>query len=131
MTSARRVAFALAFLAPLTVVPSVAGAGTTAVRHLHLDDAGRTIHVEPGDVIKVRLPGGAAGGFHRPRSSDHDAVRRTRASGGYPSDDPARARFVARGGGADLTSTDDYTCLHSDPRCLPAQRQWVVHVVVG
>jgi hypothetical protein len=135
MTSGRRRVLALAVLAPLTV-PTVAASGAdaapTGVRHLSLDDSGRTIHVEPGDVIKVRLPGGAFGGYHRPRTDDSDVVRRTNASGGYPSDDRARARFVARHGGhADLSAGDDYTCLHTTPRCEPPQREWVVHVVVG
>src|SRR5436190_23315548 len=112
MTVARRVALALVALAAMSGFPAVADArATTGVRHLHLDDSGRTIHIEPGDVIKVRLPGGAYGGYHRPRTDDRDVVRRTSASGGYPSDDPARARFVGRhGGAADLTAGDDYTC---------------------
>jgi hypothetical protein len=105
------------------------GSGTT-VRHLHEDDSGRTIHVSIGDVVKVRLPGGS-GGYHRPRTSDRDVVRRTSASGGYPSDDDARARFRALAHGTvDLTSYTDYQCLHTEPRCLPPQREWVVHVVV-
>src|SRR3954447_10738523 len=116
------------------VVPALAGllgssSGTT-VRHLHEDDSGRTIHVAIGDIVKVRLPGGS-GGYHRPRTSDRDIVRRTSASGGYPSDDDAQARFRALAHGtADLTSYTDYQCLHTDPPCLPPQRQWVVHVVV-
>src|SRR3954447_14482215 len=117
------------------VVPALAGllgssSGTT-VRHLHEDDSGRTIHVAIGDIVKVRLPGGS-GGYHRPRTSDRDVVRRTSASGGYPSDDDARASFTGRHQGrGELTSYDDYRCLHTEPRCLPPQRQWVVHVVVG
>jgi hypothetical protein len=118
------------------VVPALAGllgsgSGTT-VRHLHEDDSGRTIHVSVGDVVKVRLPGGSGGGYHRPRTSDRDVVRRTSATGGYPSDDDARASFRARHRGtADLTSYTDYRCLHTEPRCLPPQRQWTVHVVVS
>lgn len=106
-------------------------AATHAVRHLHQDDSGRTITVRRGDTITVRLPGGASGGYHRPRSTDRTVVRRTSASGGYPSAQDARASFVARHRGrADLTSTTDFTCLHTTPRCLPAQRTWVVHVRV-
>ena len=106
-------------------------ATASTTRHLHESDSGRTIHVSRGDVIKVRLPGGSMGGYHRPRTSDGDVVERTNATGGYPSDDTARARFVARHRGtADLTSYTDYRCLHTQPRCLPPQREWVVHVVV-
>jgi hypothetical protein len=118
------------------IVPALAGllssgSGTT-VRHLHEDDSGRTIRVSVGDVVKVRLPGGASGGYHRPRTSDRDVVRRTSASGGYPSGDDARGTFHARQPGtADLTSHTDYACLHTQPRCLPPQREWSVRVVVG
>jgi N-methylhydantoinase B/oxoprolinase/acetone carboxylase alpha subunit len=104
---------------------------STTTRHLHESDSGRTIHVSRGDVIKVRLPGGSAGGYHRPRTSDGHVVQRTNASGGYPSGDVARGRFVARHrGNADLTSYTDYRCLHTQPRCLPPQREWTVHVIV-
>jgi len=131
MTRLVRMAVVPVLIAALSLGAPAADAATT-VRHLHEDDSGRTIHVSRGDVIRVRLPGGASGGYHRPRTSDRDVVRRTSASGGYPSDDAARARFVAlRKGAADLTSYTDYRCLHTDPRCLPPQRQWVVHVVVG
>lgn len=116
------------------VVPALAGllssGSSTTVRHLHEDDSGRTIHVSVGDLVKVRLPGGS-GGYHRPRTSDRDVVRRISASGGYPSNDPARATFRARAHGTvDLTSYTDYACLHTQPRCLPPQREWTVHVVV-
>ena len=131
MTALVRFTIVPAIIAALAAGTPAAGASTT-VRHLHEDDSGRTIHVSRGDVIRVRLPGGAAGGYHRPRTSDRDVVRRTNASGGYPSDDDARARFVAlHKGAADLTSYTDYRCLHTDPRCLPPQREWVVHIVVG
>src|SRR4051794_11503573 len=130
MTVFRRVAVISALALPL-LVGTPAGAQQTATRHLHESDSGRTIHVHVGDVITVRLPGGS-GGYHRPRSSDHDVVHRRSASGGYPSEADARARFVARQTGkADLTSVTDYYCLHTTPRCLPPQHDWVVHVVVG
>lgn len=112
----------LALLAP--------SASASTIRHLHEDDSGRTIHVHRWDTITVRLPGGS-GGYHVPRTSDRDVLRRTSASGGYPSDADARASFRARHRGtADLTSYTDFACLHTEPRCLPAQREWVVHVVV-
>jgi hypothetical protein len=96
-----------------------------------LRDSGKTIHVSPGDHIVVRLPGGASGGFHRPRSSSPAKVRRTTAHGGYPSKHRAVARFVAvEPGMAELSATDDYTCLHATPPCLPPQRQWRVHLEV-
>lgn len=85
-----------------------------------------------GQSIDVSLPGGADGGYTRPATSSSDVVRRISASGGYPTDQPAQATFSGvRPGAADLTSETDYTCLHSTPRCLPPQRQWLVHVVVS
>jgi hypothetical protein len=120
----------VAVLVALTIVATPASASTHH-RYLKESDSGRTIHVVRGDKISVRLPGGN-GGYHRPRSTDATVVERIWAAGGYPSDEDARATFVARHAGrADLTSTTDYTCLHTDPRCLPPQRQWIVHVVVG
>ncbi|MCU1595769.1 MAG: hypothetical protein JWO12_3161 [Frankiales bacterium] len=85
-----------------------------------------------GQKLEVTLPGGANGGYDQPASSSSDVVRRTSASGGYPSDHPAQASFLGvKPGTADLTSETDYTCLHSNPPCLPPQRQWLVHVVVS
>lgn len=105
--------------------------GHAAEWQLGLADSGKTIHVDRGAHIVVRLPGGASGGFHRPQSSSDDQVRRTAARGGYPSQHRAVAHFIAAGPGrATLTASDDYTCLHTTPRCLPPQRQWVVHVKV-
>ena len=100
------------------------------VLELRESDSGSSIKVAVGDTIHVVLPGGAAGGYHQPESSD-SSLERTKASGGYPDGADAVAVFVARSSGAaDLTSITDYVCLHADPRCLPPQRQWVVHVVV-
>jgi hypothetical protein len=80
--------------------------------------------------VVVSLPGGSAGGY-LPPVSNSQILHRVSASGGYPSTQPARARFQARApGSADLTSQTDFTCLHSTPACLPAQRTWTLHVVV-
>jgi hypothetical protein len=117
---------------PATAVPVAAQASEHhRVWSLGLDDNGGRIHVREGDDIVVRLPGGAAGGFHRARSTDRSRVRRTAARGGYPSDHRAVARFTAVGKGrANLTSMNDYRCLHTTPPCLPPQREWVAHVTV-
>ena len=100
------------------------------MHRLRLDDSGRTIRVHVGDIIRVRLPGGSSGGYHRPKSTA-TPVRRTWATGGYPGDEDARAHFVAdHHGRADLVASDDYACLHTTPRCMVPQRLWVVHVRV-
>lgn len=93
-------------------------------------NAGETIRVKVGDTVVVRLPGGADGGFHWPASTS-GAVQRQTASGGYPSPQPVVAHFVAaRKGRADLQATNDFTCFHATPPCLPPQDRWLVHLVV-
>ena len=102
----------------------------TRPRTLTESDSGTTIHLRPGQSVNVRLHGGQNNGYHQPTSSS-SVMRRVSASGGYPSDQPARAEFTAAGpGSADLSSYTDFTCLHTTPRCLPPQQQWVVHVIV-
>ena len=121
-------------LLPIVVLALVATPASASTHHRYLteSDYGRTIHVVVGDKISVRLPGGSGGGYHRPRSSDSTVAQRVWAAGGYPSSDDARATFIARHRGrADLTATTDYPCLHTTPRCMIAQRIWVVHIVVG
>lgn len=120
-------------LRELAVVPALVATlfGSGADRHLGESDYGRTIHVHRGATIAVRLPNSGSGGYLQPQSSDERIVRRTTATGGYPTADDARATFVARHRGtADLTATTDYACLHANPPCEIAQREWVVHVVV-
>jgi hypothetical protein len=120
----------LAIAAALVALSGTPAAASTHHRYLHESDSGRTIHVVSGDKISVRLPGGN-GGYHRPRSSDESIADRIWSTGGYPSDDDARATFVARHRGkADVTSYTDFACLHTTPRCLPPQKMWVVHIVV-
>jgi len=117
-------------LAGSLALPAAAAPASTT-RHLHESDSGRTIHVPPGDKLTVQLPGGSGGGYHRPRSSNEYVVDRVWSAGGYPSDADAQANFFARHRGkSDLTSITDYLCLHTNPRCLPPQKQWVVHIVV-
>jgi hypothetical protein len=92
--------------------------------------SGRTVRVPVGASVVVSLPGGSGGGYLPPVSSS-PILHRLSVSGGYPSPNPAHALFKAtRAGVADLTSQTDFTCLHSTPACLPAQRAWTLHVVV-
>lgn len=92
--------------------------------------SGRTIRVPVGASVVVSLPGGSGGGYLPPVSSS-PILHRLFVSGGYPNPDPAKTIFKAiRAGVADLTSQTEFTCLHSTPACLPAQRAWTLHVVV-
>ena len=89
------------------------------------------MQISVGQSLDVKLPGGANGGYDQPAISSSEVVRRTSASGGYPTDQPVQATFSGVSPGrVDLTAATDYACLHSSPRCLPPQRQWLVHVVV-
>jgi hypothetical protein len=82
-----------------------------------------------GERINVAL--GREGQQWDQPTSDGPAVRRSAASGGYPSDQPARASFLAVSAGqAQLTATTDAACLHTQPRCMIAQRDWSVEIVV-
>ncbi|MGN6473712.1 MAG: hypothetical protein ACTHK4_08715 [Mycobacteriales bacterium] len=98
--------------------------------HLTESDSGQTIHVVVGQQVQVELGGGSGGSYDQPQSSAA-VMRRTSASGGYPTDQPTGAVFLATAtGAADLTASTDYACLHTTPRCEIAQREWIVHVVV-
>ncbi len=116
-----------------TVTPSTVPPPTPAPAdpaHLTESDSGQTIHVVVGQQVQVELGGGSGGSYDLPQSSSA-VMRRTSASGGYPTDQPARATFVATAKGtADLTATTDAACLHATPRCEIAQREWMVHVIV-
>jgi hypothetical protein len=92
--------------------------------------SGQTVRIPVGATVVISLPGGSGGGYLPPVSSS-PILHRVSVSGGYPSSQRAYARFRARApGSADLMSQTDFTCLHSTPACLPAQRSWTLHVVV-
>ena len=93
-------------------------------------DSGRTVHLEVGQRLRVML-GGRGDLWHRPASSG-SSLRLAAADGGYPSDRPANAVFVAvKAGTASVTSMTDHPCLHAQPPCKMAQRVWGVRVLVA
>ena len=112
--------------APASPRPPVTGpaALTTA-------DNGVTVQVRPGQQVTVTLGGqGPSYGWHIPAVAG-TAVRRTSASGGYPSQQPARAAFLAlHPGVATLSTSDDIACLHAQPACAVAQREWRATIIV-
>src|SRR4051794_28737535 len=101
-------------------------AGTVTVTD---DDAGTTVHLTAGQRLRVRLTKST---YDPPESSADRVVVRRSSSGGYPSDQPVDATFegVAKGS-ADVTAMSDAACFHTEPRCMMAQREWRVTVVVG
>ena len=112
--------------APASPRPPVTGpaALTTA-------DDGVTVRLRPGQQVTVMLAGqGPSYGWHIPAVAGI-AVRRSSASGGYPSRQPARAAFLAiHPGIATLSASDDTACLHAQPPCAVPQREWRVTIIV-
>ena len=96
-------------------------------------DDGATVVLVPGQVITVVLAGQGMLLWNRPRLARSVAgvLRQLSASGGYPSEAPARASYRAvRVGPAEIISGTNARCLHTQPPCEIAQRLWRVTVVV-
>ncbi len=93
-------------------------------------DNGATVVVRTGQVITVDLGSPGAMSYHRPQASG-PALALLWASGGYPTRQPAMARFRAgHPGTSSLFSVTDARCLHVRPRCAIAQVSWRVTVIV-
>jgi len=91
-------------------------------------DSGSTVRMRTGDSLEVRLDSN----YDPPAAQGDDVLRRTSSTGGYPTGRPVDAVFKANAAGdADVSSTTDYSCLHSTPRCGLPQRLWSVHVIVS
>lgn len=98
----------------------------TGSRTVTESDSGATVTLTVGETLAVVLPS-----QYDPPNSSGPAMVRESSSGGYPSGNELHATFrAASAGRADITSTTDYPCLHTTPRCEIAQRIWVVHVIV-
>ena len=80
-----------------------------------------------GETVRVVL----SSDYHQP-AEQGDAIKRTEAGGGYPTDTPATATFIAvRTGTAEISSTTDYACLHATPSCALPQQLWSVQIRVA
>ncbi|HVV76577.1 MAG TPA: hypothetical protein VHC43_11115 [Mycobacteriales bacterium] len=89
--------------------------------------SGQTVRMHVGDKLKITL--GAS--FRRPTSTNRAVIHRINHSGGYPTNETARATFKAMSAGkAVISSETDAPCLHATPRCEIAQQAWFVHVIV-
>jgi hypothetical protein len=93
------------------------------------EDSGTTVRLTGGQHLRVRL---SQGTWDPPVSSADKVVVRRSSTGGYPTDQPVDAMFDAAGAGtADVTAQSDAACFHTEPRCMMAQREWRVTVVVS
>ena len=100
-------------------------AGTVTVTDA---DSGATVRLAVGQHLRVELSNGT---WDPPSSSADTIVVRRSSRGGYPSSQPVDATFDAVGrGSADVTAQSDAACFHTEPRCMMAQREWRVTVVV-
>jgi hypothetical protein len=119
---------AILTLATVLGAGSSASAATTHRRPVTAPaESGQTVRLHIGDKLRVHL----GTSFRRPTSTDRAVIHRIHHSGGYPTNEDARATFKARSTGrADITSVTDAPCLHAQPRCMIAQQSWVVHVIV-
>lgn len=109
-------------------LPTISGPGHV----LMAADSGAMVALRSGDNLTVELlPGRGVYAWDRPRLTG-TALRLVSVAGGYPAHGAMRAVFLAvRPGTADVSASSDLPCLHSTPRCLPAQRVWAVRVIVG
>ena len=95
------------------------------------DNSGDTVKLRVGQRLRVRLTPDS-GNWDPPTSGNNVVLSRRSSSGGYPGDQPVDASFVGVGAGStDVSTQTDMACLHTEPRCLPPQRAWMVHVVVS
>src|SRR5215470_5194682 len=94
-------------------------------------DTGARVTLVTGQRLTVDLaPGPGAYAWHRPRLTG-SGLRLLSVTGGYPSQSPMRAVYLATGPGTVvLSSVTDMPCLHAHPRCLVAQRLWTATVII-
>ena len=105
------------------------GHGRPHHRTLTVADNGETVPLRVSQSIDVALVSRGVM-WDIPKVSGN-AIRRTSASGGYPTHRPAKATFRAvRAGRSSLNSETDAQCLHIKPKCKVKQQEWSVAIVV-
>ena len=110
---------------PSSPAPTLTGPATLTVA-----DNGAVVRLRTGQQVAVTLTPGNFFSWHVPAAAGA-AVKRVSASGGYPSQQPAQAAFLAvQPGEAMLTTINDTACLHAHPACEPPQQEWRVTIMV-
>lgn len=110
---------------PTSGSPSVTSSAGADVRVTDAD-AGHTVTLLVGQTLLVSLPA-----TYRPITAKGSGLSLLSSSGGFPTGQPAAARYRAVAPGSiDLSSQTDYTCLHTTPPCAVPIALWAVHVQV-
>ena len=85
------------------------------------------VHLHVGEDLNVAL----AAEFHPPAAADPGVLGAVASAGGYPSNAPVNAVFVAlKPGRTAVTTVSDNVCLHATPACMIPQQQVTLRVVV-
>jgi hypothetical protein len=115
---------------PVAAQPSSPAPTLTGPVTLTVADNGAIVRLRTGQQVAVTLTPGGLFSWHVPAAAGA-AVRRVSASGGYPSQQPAQAAFLAvQPGEVMLTTINDTACLHAQPACEPSQQEWRVTIMV-
>ena len=101
--------------------------GGAAVTLTEVDNS-TTVTILIGQSVGISL-----GPDFRPTTVTGPALLRESTSGGYPTGLPLAELYRAHDvGSVDVSTTTDYACLHTTPRCALPVKLWRVHVnVVG
>jgi hypothetical protein len=102
-----------------------------ATIHIDQNDSGAAVALRIGQHLVLTLTGSWTPPRAAPAPGTVESPLRTDASRGYPDPAPATAQFSAVAvGTAQVVANTDAGCLHTEPRCLMAQRTFTVTVHV-
>jgi hypothetical protein len=90
-------------------------------------DNTRAVNLRVGDTLAVTLPSM----YVPPRVTSIGVLVAVDVAGGYPTNQPLVAHYVAAAAGrADVSSYTDFACNHDPTPCPAPIMTWVVHVTV-
>jgi hypothetical protein len=113
------------------VAPSSSSSGQT-VEVTTADNHG-TVNLHVGDQLVVNLVfTSPPANWTPPKVTPGGLLAATSITGGYPTDQPLVARYVAVAAGqTDISSLSDIACNHAPMPCPSPQVPWTVHVTVS
>lgn len=90
-------------------------------------DNGRALGLRVGDTLVVSLPSQ----YDPPPSNTGGVLVQRDVTGGYPTNQPLVAHYLAAAAGqADVTTYTDYPCDHDPTPCPGPIMRWTIHVTV-